>query len=83
MSEGSGCSGGRGPNRGAGRSGDKRPMYEDLDALYSTDWLMLLASGTGSGSGGPSSSQKRSKHADTNEKNPGYLRVVIRTIADR
>jgi hypothetical protein len=36
MSEGSGRSGGRGPNRGAGRSGGKRPMYEDLDALQST-----------------------------------------------
>jgi hypothetical protein len=32
MSEGSGRSGGRGPNRGGGRSGGKRPMYEDLDA---------------------------------------------------
>jgi hypothetical protein len=83
MLEKSGRSGGRGANRGAGRSGGKRPMYEDLDIPQSTDWLTLLDSGTGSGSGGPSSSQKRSKHADTNEKNPGYLRVVIRTIADR
>jgi hypothetical protein len=32
----------------------------------------LSDSGTGSGLGDPSSSQKRSKHADANEKNPGY-----------
>jgi hypothetical protein len=32
----------------------------------------LSDSGTGSGSGGPSSSQKRSKRADPHEKNPGY-----------
>jgi hypothetical protein len=47
-------------------------MYEDLDAPQSTDWLMLSDSGTGSGSEGPSSSQKKSKRADANEKNPGY-----------
>jgi hypothetical protein len=62
-------------------------MYEDLDAPRSTDWLTLSVSGTGSGSGGPSSSQKKSKRADTNEKNPGYpLRgytAFIRPIAMR
>jgi hypothetical protein len=31
MSEGSSRSGGRGPNRGGGQSGGKRPTYEDLD----------------------------------------------------
>jgi hypothetical protein len=51
MSEGSGRSGGRGPNRGGGQSGGKRPMYEDMDAPESTDWLTLLDSGIGSGSG--------------------------------
>jgi hypothetical protein len=56
MSEGSGRSGDRGPNRGGGQSGGKRPMYEDIDAPQSTDWLSLSDSGTGSGSGGPSSS---------------------------
>jgi hypothetical protein len=54
MSEGSGRSGGRVANHGAGQSGGKRPMYEDLDAPQSTDWLTLSNSGTGSGSGGPS-----------------------------
>jgi hypothetical protein len=34
--------------------------------------LTLSDSGIGSGLGDPSSSQKRSKHADANEKNPGY-----------
>jgi hypothetical protein len=72
MSRGSDRSGGKGPNRGGGQSGGKRPMYEGLDAPESTDWLTLLDSGTGSSLGGPSSSQKRSKHADVNEKNPGY-----------
>jgi hypothetical protein len=72
MSDGSGCSGGKGPNRGGGRSGGKRPMYEDLDTPQSTDWLTLSDSGIGSGSGGPSSSQKQSKCVDANEKNPGY-----------
>jgi hypothetical protein len=72
MSDGSGRSGGRGPNRGGGRSGGKRPIYEDLEAPQSTDWLTLSDSGTGSGLGGPSSSQKRSKCADANEKNLGY-----------
>jgi hypothetical protein len=47
-------------------------MYEDLDAPQSTDWLTLSDSDTGKGSGGPSLSQKRSKRADANEKNPGY-----------
>jgi hypothetical protein len=47
-------------------------MYEDLVAPQSTDWLTLSNNGTSSGSGGPSSSQKRSKHADVNEKNPSY-----------
>jgi hypothetical protein len=73
MSEGSGRSGGRGANCGAGRSGGKRSMYEDLDAPQSTDSLTLSDSDTGSGSGGPSSSQKKSKCDDANEKNPGYL----------
>jgi hypothetical protein len=72
MSEGSGRSGGRGPNRGGGQSGGKRPIYEDLNAPQSTDWLTLSDNGIGSGLGGPSSSQKRSKRADANEKNPGY-----------
>jgi hypothetical protein len=72
MSEGSSRSDGRGPNRGGGQSGGKRPMYEDLDVPQSTDWLTLSDSGIGSGSGGPSSSQKRSKRADANEKNPCY-----------
>jgi hypothetical protein len=47
-------------------------MYEDLDAPQSIDWLMLSDSGTGLSLGGPSSSQKWSKRADTNEKNPDY-----------
>jgi hypothetical protein len=47
-------------------------MYEDLDAPQSSDWLTLSDSGTGSGLGGPSSSQKRSKRTDVNEKNPSY-----------
>jgi hypothetical protein len=72
MSKGLGRSGGRGPNRGASRSGGKRPMYEDLDAPQSTEWLTLSNNGTGSGSGGSSWSEKRSKRADANEKNPGY-----------
>jgi hypothetical protein len=72
MSEGSGRSGGRGPNRSGGQSGDKHPMYEDLDTPQSTDWLTLSDSGTGSGSGDPSSSQKWSKRVDINEKNPSY-----------
>jgi hypothetical protein len=48
-------------------------MYEDLDAPQSTDWLTLSDSGTSSGLGGPSSSKKKSKRADANEKNPSYL----------
>jgi hypothetical protein len=71
MSQGSDRSGGRGPNRGGGRSGGKRPMYEDLDAPPCTDWTMS-DSGTGSGSGGPSSGHKKSKRLDAHEKNPGY-----------
>ena len=47
-------------------------MYEDLDAPQSIDWLMLSDSGTGSGLEGPSSSQKKSKRANTYEKNPCY-----------
>jgi hypothetical protein len=47
-------------------------MYEDLDAPQSTDWLTLSDSGTGSGSGGPSLSEKKFKCVDANEKNPGY-----------
>jgi hypothetical protein len=50
MSEGSSRSGGRGSNRGRGQSGSKCPMYEDLDAPQSTDWLTLSDNGTGSGS---------------------------------
>ena len=72
MSEGSGHSGGRGPNRGGGQSGGKRPMYEDLDTPQSTNWLTLSNSGTCLGSGDPSSSQKKSNCADANEKNPCY-----------
>ena len=71
MSHGSDHSGGRGPNRGGGQSGGKRPMYEDLDAPQSTDWT-LSDSGTGSGSRGPSLSQKKSKCADAHVKNPRY-----------
>jgi hypothetical protein len=62
-------------------------MYENLDALQSTDWLTLSNSGTGSGSGGPSSSQKKSKCADANEKNPGYpprgYTAFVRPVAMR
>jgi hypothetical protein len=87
MSEGSGRSGGREANRGAGRSGGKHPMYEDLDALQSTDWLTLSDSGTGSASGGPSLSQKKSKLADANEKNPSYpprgYMAFVRPVAMR
>jgi hypothetical protein len=81
MSEGLGRSGGRGANRGTCRSGGKHPIYEDLDTPQSTDWLTLSDSGTSSGLGDPSSSQKKSKRADTNENvvgksiitNPGYF----------
>jgi hypothetical protein len=49
--------------------------------------LTLSDSGTGSSSGGPSSSQKKSKRADANEKNPGYLprgyTVFVRLYAMR
>ena len=87
MLEESGCSGSRGANRGAGRSGGKCLIYEDLDAPQSTNWLMLSDNGTGSGSGDPSLSQKKSKHADVNEKNPGcppkgYM-VFVRSYAMR
>jgi hypothetical protein len=87
MSDGSGRSSGRGPNRGGSRNGDKRPMYKDLDAPQSTDWLTLSDSGIGSGLGGPSSSQKWSKYADANEKNPGYppreYTAFVRPVAMR
>jgi hypothetical protein len=72
MSEGSGRSSGRGANRGTGGSGGKHPMYEVLDAPQSTNWLTLSDSGTGSGSSGPSSNQKKSKRVDANEKNLSY-----------
>jgi hypothetical protein len=64
MLEGSSLIGGTGANRGGGRSGGKRSMYEDLDASQSSDWPLLSDSGIGSRSGSSSSSQKRSKHAD-------------------
>jgi hypothetical protein len=47
-------------------------MYEDLDAPQSSNWPPLLDNGVGSAFGGSSSSQKWSKCADGNEKNPGY-----------
>jgi hypothetical protein len=72
MSEGSSRTGSMGPNRGGIRSGGKCPMYEDLDTPQSSDWRTLSESGIGSGSGGPSSSQKWSKRAHANEKNQGY-----------
>jgi hypothetical protein len=50
--------GGGGPNRGGGRSVGKRPIYEDLDALESNDWLTLSDSGTGLGSGDTLSAPK-------------------------
>jgi hypothetical protein len=59
-----------GPNRGRGQSVGKHPIYEDLDAPTSNDWLMLSDSGMGSGLGGTSSTPKRSKCADANKKNP-------------
>jgi hypothetical protein len=59
-----------GPNRGGGQCAGKRPIYEDLNALASNDWLTLFGSGTGSGVGGTSSALKWSKHADANKKNP-------------
>jgi hypothetical protein len=47
----------------------------------------LSNSGTGSGSGGPSSSQKKSRRDDSNEKNPGYLprayTAFVRPVAMR
>jgi hypothetical protein len=62
-------------------------MYEDLDAPQSTDWLMLSDIGTGSGSGGPSSSQKKSKRVDAIEKNPCYpprvYTAFVRPVAMR
>jgi hypothetical protein len=62
-------------------------MYEDLDAPQSTDWLTLSDSGSGLGSGGPSSSQKKFKHTDANEKNPGYpprgYTAFVRPVAMR
>jgi hypothetical protein len=62
-------------------------MYEDLDAPQSTNWLMLSDSGTCSGSGGPSSSQKKSKRTDANEKNPSYpprgYTAIVRPVAMR
>jgi hypothetical protein len=62
--------GGGGPNRGGGRNAGKCPIYEDLDAPESNDWLTLSDTGTGSGSGGTLSAPKRSKRADANKKNP-------------
>jgi hypothetical protein len=62
--------GGGGPNHGGGRSAGKRPIYEDLDAPESNDWLTLSNSGTGSDLGGTSSTPKRSKCANANKKNP-------------
>jgi hypothetical protein len=46
MSEGSGHTGGKGPNHGGGGSGGKRPMYENLDATQSSNWPLLSDSGT-------------------------------------
>jgi hypothetical protein len=46
MSKDSGHIGGRGPNRGGGRSGGKHPMYEDLHGPLSSDWPPLSDSGT-------------------------------------
>jgi hypothetical protein len=83
MSEGSGRSGGRRPNRGGGQSRGKRPMYEDLDALQSTDWLTLSDSGTGSGSGDLSSSQKRSKRTDAMRRTQVIHRGGTRRLQDR
>jgi hypothetical protein len=64
--------GGGGPNRGGSRSAGKCPIYEDLDAPESNDWLMLFDSGMGSGLEGTSSVPKRSKRADANKKNPQW-----------
>jgi hypothetical protein len=72
MSQGSGHMGGEGPNRGRGRSAGKRPIYEDLDAPKSNDWLTLSDTGTCSGSGCTSSTPKRSKRAYANNKNPQW-----------
>jgi hypothetical protein len=69
MSQGSGHIGEGGPNRGGGRSAGKCPIYEDLDAPASNDWLTLSDSSTGSGLGGTSSAPKRSKRADAKKKN--------------
>jgi hypothetical protein len=70
MSQGSGHMGDGGPNRGGGRRAGKRPIYEDLDAPASNDWLMLSGSGTGLGSGGTLSASMGSKPANANKKNP-------------
>jgi hypothetical protein len=64
--------GGRGPNCGRGQSIAKRPIYEDLDAPVSNDWLTLSDNGTRSGSGGTLSAPKRSKCADAKKKNPQW-----------
>ena len=41
MSEDSGYTSGRGPNRVGGQSGGKRLMYEDLNASQSNNWFLL------------------------------------------
>jgi hypothetical protein len=72
MSEALGHTGGRGPNCGGVRSRGERLMYEDLDCPLSSDWPLLFDSVIGFGPKGPSSSPKRTKYANVNEKNPNW-----------
>jgi hypothetical protein len=60
-------------------------MYEDIDAMESSNWPPLSNNVTGSDSRNPSLDSKRTKHANANEKNPKWLRrehtYFVRPIA--